>query len=79
MTRFRPVRAIHSALCTRVLLNLRAAAARSSELPTTTFARVTALAFEDPYSDSYTRREGALEMEMENVDEDNRTYAWVQE
>ena len=78
-TRCRPVRAVHSALCTRVLLNLRVAAARSSELPTTTFARVTALAFEDPYSDSYTRREVALEMEMDNVDEDSRTYTRVQE
>ena len=77
MTCCRPVRAIHSALCTRVLLNLRAAAAQTSELPTTTYVKVTALAFEDPYS--YTRREGALEMETDDVDEDNRTHTRVQE
>ena len=76
MTCCRPVRAIHSALCTRVLLNLRAAAAQTSELPTTTFVKVAALAFEESYS--YTRQEVALEVETDNVDEDSRTCARVQ-
>ena len=76
MTCCRPVRAIHSALCTRVLLNLRAAAAQTSELPTTTFVKVAALAFEESYS--YTHREVALETETDNVDEGSRTYARVQ-
>ena len=42
----RPSRAVHSVLCTRVLLNLRAAAARSSALDLDDFTQVTPIVFE---------------------------------
>ena len=41
-----------------MVLNLRAAAAQTSELPTTTFVKVAALAFEESYS--YTRQESDM-------------------
>lgn len=46
----RPHRAVHSTLCSRVLLNLRRAAAATSGLSLDDFNRRTQLAFERPMS-----------------------------
>ena len=43
---YRPVRVVHSTLGTRVLLNLRTVAARSTELPQLDFATVNSLTFD---------------------------------
>ena len=45
LTAHSPVRTIHAALCTRVLLNLRAAAARSSGIDVDDYSRNTTLQF----------------------------------
>ena len=61
----RPVRAIHSALCTRVLLNLRKVAAKSSSLPLSEFTQVTQIAFEHDFARNLDTEHHAVEIELE--------------
>ncbi|KAH9911820.1 uncharacterized protein BXZ73DRAFT_107780 [Epithele typhae] len=58
-----PFRAVHSALCTRVLLNLRQVAAQgaSRTMPDFTVATLSGLSFRDPNADGRTRLEGLEE------------------
>ena len=57
----RPLRVVHSALCTRVLLNLRKAAARGSRTEVGDFTIQTTVAFAQPGpTDLESRGEGPL-------------------
>lgn len=65
----RPVRAIHSALCARVLLNLRKAAAKSSSLPLSEFTQMSCIAFEETFLRQYDseRYEVTLGIELDEM------------
>ncbi|KAI0701606.1 hypothetical protein C8Q76DRAFT_234919 [Earliella scabrosa] len=65
-----PLRVVHSALCTRVFLNLRKAAARTSGVTLGDFTvRETSLAFARPHSDSPRAHalESSDELELEDL------------
>ena len=56
----RPLRVVHSALCTRVLLNLRKAAGRVSRTDAGDFTIQTTVAFAHGHTDLESRGEGPL-------------------
>ncbi|EJF64314.1 hypothetical protein DICSQDRAFT_53677, partial [Dichomitus squalens LYAD-421 SS1] len=61
----RPLRAVHSALCTRVVLNLRKAAARMSDMSLDDFTRQTTLQFD--HADTSGDAEDPLSYELGEV------------
>ncbi|KAI0324075.1 hypothetical protein GY45DRAFT_1289475 [Cubamyces sp. BRFM 1775] len=62
-----PHRAIHSTLCSRVLLNLRAAAAGSSGLTLDEFNRTSHIAFDMPGADSDASETTLLDLELQPI------------